>query len=33
MIEIMQVKYINDYKLMLEFNNGDSGIIDLKDQL
>ena len=33
MIEIIEVEYITEYKLMLKFNNGNSGIVDLKDQL
>ena len=33
MIEVTDVKYINDYKIWLKFNNGISGQVDLKDDL
>ncbi len=33
MIEIIKAEYIAEYKLKLEFNNGNSGFIDLKDHI
>ncbi len=33
MIEIVKVEYIKDYKLNLEFNNGNSGLVDLEDHI
>ena len=33
MLEINNAKYLNDFKLWLEFNNGISGIADLSDVL
>ena len=33
MIEIIEAKYLTEYKLSLMFNNGNSGTVDLKDHL
>jgi hypothetical protein len=33
MLEVMDAKYIEGYRLWIKFNNGKSGEIDLKDQL
>ncbi len=32
-IEVSQVKYLNEYKLQLQFNTGESKVVDLKDEL
>jgi hypothetical protein len=33
MIEVTQAKYIDDYKIWLEFNDGKNGIADLSKSL
>ncbi len=33
LINVIQAKYIEDFKILLEFNNGVSGIIDLQPYL
>ena len=33
MIQIIDVEYLGDYKLELQFNNGDFGTIDLSNHL
>jgi len=33
MLEIVEAKYSNEYKLWLKFNNGKSGEVDLKDHI
>ena len=33
MLEVIDAKYIHDYKIWLEFNNGKSGEIDLENFL
>ena len=33
MLEVIDAKYVDEYKLWIKFNNGDSGEIDLQDQL
>lgn len=33
MIEVIGAKYLQDYKLWLEFNNGKSGEVDLESHL
>ena len=33
MLEVIDAKYIEEYRLWIQFNNGKSGEIDLKDQL
>ncbi len=33
MLEIIKAKYEEDYKIRIEFNDGKSGIVDLKDDL
>ena len=33
MICITKAKYLNDYKVKLEFSDGKNGIVDLKDEL
>ncbi len=33
MIEVTEAKYLEDYKVWLEFNNGKSGEVDLENHL
>ena len=33
MIEIIKAQYIEDYKIFIEFKDGSSGLVDLKDDL
>ena len=33
LIEVTKAKYINDYKILLTFNNGEERIVDLKEEL
>ena len=33
MLEIIKAKYLNDYKIQIEFNDGKSGSIDLEKAL
>lgn len=33
MLEVIDAKYVDGYKLWIKFNNGNSGEIDLQDQL
>lgn len=33
MLEVIDAKYLEKYKLWIRFNNGNSGEIDLSDQL
>ena len=32
-LEVAQAKYLNDYRILLTFNNGISKTVDLKDEL
>jgi len=32
-LHVVDVKHINDYRIWVSFNNGKSGIIDLKNEL
>ena len=32
-LEVSKAKYINNYKIALEFNNGESKVVDLKNEL
>jgi hypothetical protein len=32
-LHVIEAKYINEYKIWVSFNNGRSGIIDLKEEL
>jgi hypothetical protein len=32
-LEVTQAKYLNDYRILLTFNNGISKTVDLKDEL
>jgi len=32
-LEVINAKYLNEFKILLEFNNGISKIVDLKDKL
>jgi len=33
LLHVIEAKYLNEYKIWVSFNNGKSGIIDLKDDL
>jgi len=33
MIEIIDAKYSSEYKLWVKFNNGQTGVVDLKEHL
>ncbi len=33
MLHVSEVKYLNGYKIWISFNNGKSGIVDLKSEL
>ena len=32
-LEVINAEYLNDYKIKLDFNNGITKIVDLKDEL
>lgn len=32
-LHVVDVKYLNDYKIWVSFNNGNSGVVDLQNEL
>lgn len=33
MLEVTKAKYLHDYRIQLEFNDGCAGVVDLRDDL
>ncbi len=32
-LEVLNANYLGDYRISLEFNNGDTKVVDLKDEM